>query len=326
MKRLFILLPALLFPGTAQAFDCAKATTKVEVAICADPALKAADDAMSTAYAEIRALSSADEKKALTIAQKDWVADRERDCVEKDAANISCIRDRIDEWRKRLLAEPKSGPGAPSRMMAIFVQREGTRKLPKIDYELVRFADPKSAGEKRFNREVEKIAKSAAGPNEEESPADMIYEDETTIDVDYASPRLISASVLNYSFLGGAHPNTNFTALNVDLKTGRLVTYADMFEKAGLAPLTAECRKQIVAEKTERADGEVYNPADDPELKDETIRDRILHIDRWWFTAEQGTVEFGSYDIGAYAEGTFSCDFPIAMLRTYAKPDGPLPK
>jgi uncharacterized protein YecT (DUF1311 family) len=326
MKRLVLALLILPVAGEAQAFDCSKAATTVEAAICGDAALKAADDAMSAAYADLRALSSPAERKGLAISQKTWLAERERDCVEADKANATCIRERTGERRKRLAAEPKSGPGARSRLMAVFVQRIGTRKLPGVDYQLVRFAKPQSAGETLFNREVEKIARDFPGPNDEESPQDIIYAMEATMDVDYASPRLISASTLVYSYLGGAHPNTFFASINVDLKSGKLLTYGDVFEQAALAPLTADCRKQIVAEKTERSSGEPYDPAGDPALKDETIRDQILDMEHWSFTAEQGTVSFNSYDIGAYAEGTFACDFPLASLRNYAKPGAPLPQ
>ena len=40
--------------GPADAFDCARASTAMERAICADPTLKATDDAMSAAYSSLR--------------------------------------------------------------------------------------------------------------------------------------------------------------------------------------------------------------------------------------------------------------------------------
>ncbi len=45
---------ALFLSGApASGFDCGKASTKTELAICADPALKATDDAMSAAEAAV---------------------------------------------------------------------------------------------------------------------------------------------------------------------------------------------------------------------------------------------------------------------------------
>jgi hypothetical protein len=36
-------------------------------------------------------------------------------------------------------------------------------------------------------------------------------------------------------------------------------------------------------------------------------------------------VNFDSYAIGSYAEGTYACDFPMAELKALARPDSPLP-
>jgi hypothetical protein len=36
-------------------------------------------------------------------------------------------------------------------------------------------------------------------------------------------------------------------------------------------------------------------------------------------------VNFDSYAIGSYAEGTYACTFPTAELKALARPDAPLP-
>ncbi len=52
----------MLVAGPAQAFDCAKASTQVEKAICGDAALKSLDDRMSEAYGVVRRLSTEAER------------------------------------------------------------------------------------------------------------------------------------------------------------------------------------------------------------------------------------------------------------------------
>lgn len=326
MKRYALAaLAFIIAPNAAQAFDCAKASTKVERAICADPALKDLDDIMSAAYGEVRSASSASERKMLALAQKRWLAARESQCIAEDKLDTACVRDRTDQRRRVLLGEAKSGPGASSRMMPVFLQQEGGGKITAIDYTLTRFVAPKTAGEKKFNAEIQKILKDAPGPDTEAAPEGMIYSADAAMDVDYASPRFLSASVLVWSFRGGAHGNGGVSSINIDMKRGKIATYGDLFELSAVKPLAAECRKQIIAEKKERAAGEIYDPANDPALTDEAIVGHIEDLATWSFTAGQASVNFNAYDIGAYAEGPFDCDFPIPMLRGFARPGAPFP-
>ena len=322
-------LPALLlaFTSEAQAFDCAKASTEVETAICADPDLKALDDAMSTAYGEVRAASSSAERKMLALSQKRWLANRESQCAADGKLDTSCVKNRTDDRRRLFLGEAKSGPGAPSRMMPVFLQKEGGGKLTDIDYTLMRFLEPASAGEKTFNAEVRKILKDApVGPDPEPAPEGMMYSAEAVMDVDYASEYFISASVGIWSFRGGAHGNGGVSSINVDLSSGKVAGFDDLFEESAVEPFTADCREQIVAEKKERFGDEPYDPANDPALTDEAITEHIKDLSTWTFTAEKGSVIFNSYDIGAYAEGSFACDFPVATLNEHAKSDAPFPE
>ena len=64
---------------------------------------------------------------------------------------------------RRLLLEgaPVSGPGAGARIVPVFIQQEGGAKLYDVDYTLLRFAEPESAGQKLFNRELDAIGKKA---------------------------------------------------------------------------------------------------------------------------------------------------------------------
>lgn len=114
--RIWLSLAALcLFSPPALAFDCAKATTPVEQAICADDNLKRADDELGTSYAEVKALSSAGERKMLARAQKRWIAERESACATPGDGQTDCIRLMIDARLKLFAGTPESGP----RLIAI---------------------------------------------------------------------------------------------------------------------------------------------------------------------------------------------------------------
>ncbi len=60
----------LTMTSTAWAFDCSKASTAVEETICANPDIKAADDALAAAYAEVKASSAPAEQKMLVRARR----------------------------------------------------------------------------------------------------------------------------------------------------------------------------------------------------------------------------------------------------------------
>jgi uncharacterized protein len=82
-----MLVVATATTGTcwATSFDCAKAKTKTEKLICADPALSKADDVMAAAYRkalEVASQLAPDDVKQLKADQRAWLTERVSDCEE----------------------------------------------------------------------------------------------------------------------------------------------------------------------------------------------------------------------------------------------------
>jgi uncharacterized protein len=80
--------------GQAASFDCNKATTETEIAICSDPELSALDELMGALYQQsLRAndwnSDSAMEDLTLKRSQLDWINQRDGSCV----GDANCIRD-----------------------------------------------------------------------------------------------------------------------------------------------------------------------------------------------------------------------------------------
>lgn len=74
---LFVLaFSATALPLHAASFDCKKASTLVEKAICADPKLSALDDHLSQSYAET--IDSVSDAASLKVAQKAWLQERNK--------------------------------------------------------------------------------------------------------------------------------------------------------------------------------------------------------------------------------------------------------
>jgi hypothetical protein len=307
------------------ALDCTKASTAIEKAICVDTALKALDDRMTAAYGEVRKALTPEERKALLESQRKWLGSRDQ-CedvtVEKTQA---CLREKTEERRALLAGEPMSGPGTGSRMIPVFIQQEGSKTQYAVDFNLIRFAKPKSKAEKLFNSEIDKLAETApVGPHGQDLDLEVPLESIASVTVSYASPRLLSALIDSWSFDGGAHGNGETTNINMDVGRGETLKSEDIFPEAAFGPLKDACKAQILAKKSDGNDG--YNPADDPTYSEETIATYMKSLDQWHFFASKAIVIFDAYEIGSYAEGPYECEFPMAKLKTLAKPGAPLPE
>jgi uncharacterized protein YecT (DUF1311 family) len=322
---LFVVFLAGAVP--ANAFDCAKSTTKVEKAICSHRALGAADADMANAYAAVRDASSPSEKKMLALSQRRWIERRENYCgFEEGGALAACITKETMARRLLLQGAPESGPGASSPLVAVFLQQRGDAKLYDLDYTLARFTHPQSAGEKLFNLQSEKIlAEAPRGPHDQELLEGQMLSREESFAISFASPDLLSVVASFYSFEGGAHGNGGVTNINIDMRGGAEIKASDVFAGEAVQSLTLTCRDQILARKQENYGAEKYVATEDGNYQESTITDHINDFRRWTIAAEKAIVTFDSYAIGAYAEGPYECEFEMPKLKALAKPDAPLP-
>ena len=72
-----LLLYFVLVPDAfAASFDCKKASTDTEIAICTDPALSIADELIAEAYSTIKTLIS--DKETLLNDQRNWLIERDK--------------------------------------------------------------------------------------------------------------------------------------------------------------------------------------------------------------------------------------------------------
>ncbi|MFO0991402.1 MAG: lysozyme inhibitor LprI family protein [Hyphomicrobiales bacterium] len=314
--------------GSAFAFDCNKASTKIERAICTDPTLKATDDAMSAAYSELKHSLQGNEASMLQLAQKRWLSMRDDRCAAESGQELTtCLLDFTKERRLLLEGAPESGPGAGARIIPVFIQQEGGPKKYDVDYTLLRFADADTPGQKLFNRELDAIAKKAPlGRQNADVMEGMELSAIASAALSYASPKVISSAITLWSFDGGAHGNGGLTNVNVDLVGGRNITFDTLFDPADKEPLVVSCRQQIKDQKTEKMDGEEFKPADDPNYQDSTIEEHVGDLSRWSFTSENAVVTFDAYAIGSYAEGSYTCTYAMGLLRSLARDPALLPE
>lgn len=86
-----------VFKGDPPSFDCAKATTRVELLICKDPGLSFLDSEMADSYQRALKNASAERKEIIRRQQTEWFADYSRTCNApgSEAQRCECVEQNL---------------------------------------------------------------------------------------------------------------------------------------------------------------------------------------------------------------------------------------
>lgn len=322
--RRALLLGALMVGGfapAALAFDCAKAKSPVELAICAAPSLKAADDRMSAAYAALRGASDEAQRAAWRGDQRDWIERRDGICTYYDeqqqpALDRTCLERMTEERTRELSATPETeGPGAP-RFLPVLTRVDDEAAQISVSILRPRAVDPAMT---ELNAALEQAADaSEADIGGGEGP----YGRTVSYRILYASAAFVSVFFDIYEYTGGAHGMSYGRAVNFLPAAGRALAFDDFIDEAGRKALIPLCRDSIAAEKRERG---VPEELIAPSLTDEALGDGIEVLPAWSFDAKGARIRYDAYALGAYAEGAYDCTIGWAALKPHLKPGAPLP-
>lgn len=320
-----LLIPALLLAGAASpalAFDCAKARTPMEKAICADPAATQADDAMGAAYTAVQAASGKAEGQALLRNQRAWLQRRQsvcRDWSKPDPTFDGACLARETRARGRLLAgyAEHEGPGALPLRPHFVGQTDPKRRLE------VSIAVPQLAAGAAAAPGLDELLQATAKAADQPVDDDPHYSYDAGYAITYNSGELVSVVFDIYVDHGGAHGQGVQAAANYSPALGRALKVDDLLDGKGIVALTSRCRVLLRQEKLKRGatpdtvDGDLTEPA---------VADGIRSIEAWQFRGDAVAIHYDAYAIGAYAEGPYDCVLPWAEIRRAAKPGAPLPK
>ena len=305
------------FPAiAATAIACsASGAAATRTAICRNAQLRSADADMEAAFNALLAAASPDDARVFQDSQKAWLDDRDTDCdtdtigtPAKPAKLVACIAGEDAERTRFLAGQPAAGPGAPDEIVP--VMREGHGFIWSF-----RFADPQSAAETLVDAKLDgEVAALHVG-----DPADdNDYTDNFDAELNYASPDFLSASVVGDHLASGGKPDQSFDYnLNVDMQTGKLLTFADAFA-AGLLPrLQRQCATQLRADVQP---GPNLTAADAKTTKDQ-LDAYVANLDKWSFGAREATINLDPGD-----EDPYVCHLSYASLRPMVNAGFPLPR
>ena len=300
-------------------FDCAKAATPLERAICKSPELAKADRDVSAAYAALAARLNGAAKEHLVKDQQRWIANRNRACSGEDAA--TCLKSRYEN-RFALLKE--FGSGAYPFISELAIIKAGKVKATRyqIDASYPQFDGP-SVNHAAINARFANTTKTAV---EESVPNADIGDDpgltwsyEQSFAIHRPGPAAISVEVSFYGFTGGAHGNGSTYAVLVDLRSGREVKPAAVFSSGGewLRTITAIVEADLKKQFVER-------PGFDDALEPAKLGELMAESGRYLFKGDALEIIFNAYDVGPYSAGSYQVVIPYSRLRPLIRPDGPL--
>ncbi len=160
----------------------------------------------------------------------------------------------------------------------------------------------------------------------EEFFTNLKHEVNTTYEVTLHDHDVLSLVLHNYSYTGGAHPNQNTEAINLDTTTGELLTAEDLILVDNLQAFFQVEAQKLLDEKRDV----LY-----PEAADELQALINSHPNSWssaqmevfgqfsdfYITPSAVVVFYNAYDIAPYAAGDVEVKVPFTDLKPFVNPD-----
>jgi len=276
---------------------------------------------MAAAFTALRAATPEKDRDALVTDQRQWIRTRDDSCSytgsnDRSAAELpACLRKQSDERRLFLSGMPADGPGLPgpaaqNPIRPFFLKGKDGRTISGL-----RFAVPRSNGERAFNRAVDDLLKTVNVSDGSEGDKT----DEFSMALTYASPSLVSAEVI-ISYPNSAHPVPMYEEINVNLAAGRMLTFEDVFRREALASLASQCRPQFDDFTGEAAKSDLS----DNEMRDEILKDRealvrqsFSDMTRWNVGSRQMTL---IVEDRGRSRLMSSCNLDTARLKPLMRP------
>ena len=202
-----------------------------------------------------------------------------------------------------------------------------TAKLQKFDVEDNGYDALEDALEREGDEQEQFIEEDFANnlevareqAQDENASAALPYVTESTVQVKRADDTILSYTRTNYSYYGGAHPNTYYNGRNFDPKTGKELTLREVaLDYDELYQYVLDALKARQEKEVSDGDGSIF--FDDYET---TVHDLFYGADgtgdfvvvQWFMTEKALYVVFNAYDIAPYAAGPSTVEIPFALLQ-----------
>lgn len=185
----------------------------------------------------------------------------------------------------------------------------------KIQTELLR-----PIGSEKNNKNFEELMQNFIDEyknfKKEFSEAQQEWEVEREAASNFNDENILACSLSEYSYLGGAHPNSFLTLKNYNLKSGELIKLSDVLVKGyqnelnNIAEPIFRKEKELTAEENLTEAGFWFD------------EDKFSINKNFSISKDGLTFYYNSYEITAYAFGPTELFIPYKSIKNLIKPDG----
>jgi uncharacterized protein len=324
LSAVLLVLLTLAPPAMAVSFDCAKATTPLEHAICDDPTLSAADDVLAKAFATATGGLTKPSVAAMRADQRQWLDFSQRACTDTaeplttgsyNAEQIECLAGQFKS-RATDLEDSRMLGGHRFYLLSRFAAVPDPDGISDPDYfwkvathevswPLLDEDDPLAADFNIFMATASSAQSDlldAAGGSDL-AGADPQSDTDVTIAVSQAISGRITMTVNSYWYgHGAAHGNWGISHLHYLTGEKRELTAADVFTGQGWEKKLLDLA--VAQLKAEHGD---WLMLDDTKF----IADVVTQPSRWSFDSDYGLImQFEPYEVAAYAYGAPTITIP----------------
>lgn len=293
----------------AASFDCGKAGSPQERAICTNPQLGRLDEEVAAAYKQLLASLTPPWDELVRKSQREWLKSRTADLAgmkpgkEMENSLAASMKQRVDILKGALVTQNGMHFLSVERVLVQKVDKSlpATEDLTYAKHSRtpIYLIDDTPAA-KRFNALVGKdfaLPPDTGEPSEDES--------ENVASLNFASPELISVTTTaSYFSFGAAHPLTTLSQLNYLPGEGRPMTARDLFSMRGYEDIIV------------RQAGPLLHKADfDPIASPSEIREVLLDPANWALSAQGLTVIIPPDGVFPHAAG--SPQVPLIVWKSF---------
>ena len=346
-KTGMVLLLMVCSAGQAASFDCTKAKTPQEKAICASPELSKAEEEMAAAYWAVLKSAPAEMVEAVREGQRQWLRSVAITCPARSWAKPGqledCLKDdylgRTDVlqgsiawkngiqfvWRSVTLTAPDDDDAAKEDRERGELSDHGTLNASWPQ------ANSKSPEWQAWNVAMENAARKMATnrpqPGGEWRQEWAVDQDiDITVAIRFVSKDLVTATLTNMFFgHGAAHPNTDSIQFNWLLKEQRELQREEVFRKGSNWDQMLQKRCDQYLHKALDTDGESYESFY-PGQMTKILHEIVIDPKNWQIDSSGITIVFQPYAVACYACTPSPVTISWKDLKPFLQPSFEIPK
>lgn len=325
-------------------FDCSKASTPQEKAICASPELRKLDSKMGVAYRTWLAAAPVAWRAEIRENQRVWLRLQPYQCHMQVRPLAQCLSDAEKErtkalrsmvlrrngilfvWRSKAFTAPDSPDEAQQR-----------RKFNEQDFGYVSATWPQAVSSApewvTWNKVVADAARDAARSMDSKPGTEWSKNWAADADTDISirlnavTDSLVTAAVMNYRYgHGAAHGLSGTVQINWLLKEQRKLKTADVFQPQIDWPgqIYDRTDKYLHSQLDEQSGGN-YQSFEGPGQIAQTLRKLLAEPDNWQIDSKGITILFPAYAVACYACTPPPFTMSWESLKPLLNPEFPVP-